>query len=113
MRAGILRKRVTFQSRDAGIDSFGGLKQTWSDICTCWAEIHSLTGNQLMAAEAVQSFVSHEITVRFQPALATPLATASMRAIYKGRFFNISSAPNVDEGNQYMIIQCKEGLNDG
>jgi SPP1 family predicted phage head-tail adaptor len=113
MRAGSLRKRVTVQQRSTSVDSFGGQAQTWIDICTVWAEIRTLNGRELMAASAMQSEVSHEITVRYRSELTNPKAVAAMRILFKGRIFNIHSSVNVDERNEIITLQVSEGVNNG
>jgi SPP1 family predicted phage head-tail adaptor len=95
------------------LDSYGQQVTSWSDAFTTWASIEALSARELFAAQAVQSEVSHRITVRYRTDLANPAATAAMRAIYNGRIFNIQGATNVDERNRTIEILASEGLNNG
>jgi SPP1 family predicted phage head-tail adaptor len=113
MQAGLLRKRVTLQRRDVAVDSYGGQVTSWTDIATVSAEITPLSGRELFAAQAVQSEVSHRITVRYQPLLANPQTVAAMRAVYNGRFFNIHASVNDEERNRQITLFASEGLNNG
>jgi SPP1 family predicted phage head-tail adaptor len=113
MRSGDLRKRVTLQRRDTTKDSYGQQVNTWADVATVWASIEGLSARELLAAQSVQSEVSHRITVRYRSELSDPKAVAAMRAVYNGRLFDISGAMNLDERNRTVELLCAEGLNNG
>ena len=108
MRAGDLRKRITFQMRVTTKDALGGQLGNWVDFATVWAEIRPLNSYELFRAQAIQSEISHEITIRYVPGI-----TASMRAVYNGRIFNLSPPMNTNERNIELVIPATEGLNDG
>lgn len=115
MRSGDLRHRVTFQSRATGDDSRDGSQLTaWVDVLVdVPTAIAPLSGRELMAAQAVQSTVSHEISLRYHPVLTNPKTTAGMRIVFGTRVFNIQSAVTIDERRREMRILAEEGLNDG
>jgi len=109
MRASDLRHRITIQRRTTTQDDTGAPTQTWVDFATnVPAAIRPLSSRELMAAQAVQSETSHEITMRYLPGVV-----ASMRAVFNGRYFNLARPLNVDERNFELIIPATEGLNDG
>lgn len=113
MQAGKLRKTIVFQRRDTSRDSVGEQVTTWSDVAQVRAEIIPLSGRELLAAQAVRSELSHQITVRYASFLADPLEVAKMRILYGTRRFNIHSANNLDELNRQVTLLVSEGLNDG
>lgn len=113
IRAGILRRRLTVQQRTTAQDSSGGQLTTWSDVATVWGDIQPLTGRELVTAQAVSTEVSHQITIRWQPAFASPKSVAAMRVSYAGRLFNIHAAINEDERNRTLTLMASEGTNDG
>jgi len=113
MRAGDLRRRVTLQSRSTTQDAYGGQVNTWSDLVVMWADIAALTGRELEAAKAVQTEVTHHVTVRYQSIFADPKAVAAMRIVYNNRYFNIHACLNVDERNREINLLCSEGMNEG
>ena len=113
MQAGTLRKRITFQTRDATVDSYGQQATTWSDAFTAWASIEPLSGRELFAAQAVQSEVSHKITVRYRAELANPVAAAAMRVSYGGRIFNIHGALDINERRRLVELPASEGPTNG
>jgi SPP1 family predicted phage head-tail adaptor len=116
MRAGSLRQIVTIQARSTSKDSFGQQLPSWSTYLSgVPAEIQALSGRELIAAQAVQAEVTHQITLRYHPMLADPLAVAAMRIVYINgavtRYFNISAVMNIDERNRQLELMAAEGLN--
>ncbi len=113
IRAGQLRNRITIQQRVTQQDAAGQPVDSWVTLFTCWADVSPLTGRELLAAAAVQSSVTHAITVRYRPEFAVPKDVARMRVVFSGRYFNIHAALNQDERNRVVILRSEEGLNDG
>ena len=117
VRPGDLRLRLKLQSRSTPVDSVGGVSIVWSDVATVWANITELSARELMAAQAVQSEVTHQITIRYQKAFADPKAVAEMRALLVKdgitRLFNIRGSHDNDERRRFLILDAMEGLNDG
>ena len=113
LRAGALGQRITLQQRAVAQDATGGQLATWSDVATVWAEVVPLSGRELIAAQAVASETSHQITMRWQPAFANPKTVAAMRVVMNGRCFNINAAINEDERNRALTLLVAEGVNDG
>lgn len=113
VRSGNLRKRLTFQTKATTEDALGQPVNTWTTAFTCWGEIQPLTGRELIAAAAVQSAVSHTVTVRYRSELANPKTVAAMRILYNTRVFNIHAPMNEDERNRVVTLMVEEGLNNG
>lgn len=118
MRIGDLRRRVSIQLRSTGIDSYGQQQTTWADLlANVPCDIQSLSGRELLAAQAVNAEISHTVMVRYHASLADPVAVAAMRIVYVNasvtRLFNIASAINVDERNRTIELWAAEGLNQG
>ena len=112
-RCGELRHRITFQTRQTAQDPSGQPIESWVSAFTSWADVTPLTGRELMAAQAVQSAVSHAITMRYRSELANPKTVANMRVLFGTRVFNIHASLNQDERNRTVILQVEEGLNNG
>jgi SPP1 family predicted phage head-tail adaptor len=109
IRAGNLRHRITIQAPANGTDGYGAPVPGWADFAVdVQASIRPLSSRELIAAQAAQSETSHEIRMRYMPGI-----TAAMRAVFNGRYFNLSRPLNVDERNIELIIPATEGLNDG
>ena len=113
LRAGALGQRITLQQRTLAQDATGGQLATWTDVATVWAEVVPLSGRELIAAQAVASETSHQITLRWQPVFADPKTVAALRVVYNGRLFNINAAINEDERNRMLTLLVSEGMNEG
>jgi SPP1 family predicted phage head-tail adaptor len=104
------------QQRTTSQDTFGQQTIAWTDvIASVPASITPLSGRELIAAQAINAEITHEIVVRYHPLLADPLKVAAMRLVYVNgtvtRYFNIQSAMNVDERNRQLTLMAVEGLN--
>jgi SPP1 family predicted phage head-tail adaptor len=113
IRAGTLRKRITFQTRSTTQDAVGGQSVTWSDLLTTWASLEPSAGRELMSAQAMNVEQPTTITVRWQSELSNFRAVAAMRVVYGSRIFNIHSSQNQEERNRILVLIASEGLNDG
>lgn len=111
--AGKRNRRVIIQQRSLTQDTSGGQVETWTDVAPVWAAIEPLTAREIVAAQAVQSEVSHSITILWQPAFADPKAVAAMRIVYGTRIFNIAGSMNPEERNRELILTASEGMNKG
>lgn len=110
---GRLSRRITLQQQSTSVDSYGQQFITWADVATVWASLEPSVGRELVAAQAMRLDQPTTITIRWQSAFASPRAVAAMRAVYKGRTFNIHSVENEDERNVLLTLIASEGLNDG
>ena len=113
MQAGTLRKRITFQTRDVSVDSFGQQATSWTDAFTMWAGIEPLSAREVFAAQGVQSEISHKITVRYRVELSNLTADAAMRVVHAGRLFNIQGMRSIDERHRTIELYATEGLSNG
>lgn len=105
MDAGRLNKRVTIQSRGAGVDSFGAPNGTWTDIATVWASVSPLRGQERMNTQQTQADIDHKITVRYRPGLV-----AKQRLKYGVRLFDIESVIDINERHETVEMMCKEAV---
>lgn len=108
MQAGKLRRRIEIQRRTATQDDYGQPLTTWTTEITTQAEFEPLNGRELVAAQAVQSEVTHTVTIRYRAGI-----TPAMRIKYDGRLFNIHAVLDEAERHRMLTLLCSEGLNDG
>jgi SPP1 family predicted phage head-tail adaptor len=108
MQAGALRHRVLLQERSTAEDTFGQQKTTWTDYDTIWASVKPLSGRELLAAQAVNTEVTHKVVTRYQPGIKP-----SMRAIHADRIFEIQSVLDIEERHISLDLLCTEGLTEG
>jgi SPP1 family predicted phage head-tail adaptor len=117
MNAGKLNRRITLQQRSPAQDASGQQATTWTDLFTVWAGIEPLTARELLAGQAVNTEVSHKVTVRYRTELALPVPAAALRASYASaagtRIFGIVGVLNIDERRAQIDLLASEGLNQG
>jgi len=108
MQAGKLRKSIELQRRSTIQDDYGQPQPVWETVATTNAEFELLSGRELIAAQAVQSEVTHNVTIRYRAGI-----TPAMRISYGGRLFNIHAVLDESERHRMLTLLCSEGLNDG
>jgi SPP1 family predicted phage head-tail adaptor len=108
LRSGDLRRRVTVQQRTVSVDTFGQQAVSWSSFLECWADIQPSSGRELIAAQAQQSEVTHQVVIRYRSGVLP-----AMRVLYQGRVFDIQSVIDVDTQHRRLALMCSEGLNQG
>lgn len=113
IRAGDLTRLITVQQRSTIADSFGQQLTSWTDVKQIYAAIQPLSGRELFQAQAIQSEITHSITVRYDDIFLDPKIVATYRLNYKNRLFDITAANNFDEGDRVMTLLASEGLSDG
>lgn len=84
--SGLLRERVTIQAPTEQQNQFGEATVTWSDVATVWGSVQGLSAREYLAAQQVDSVITHKIRIRFFEGL-----THSHRIVWRGRIMEISS----------------------
>lgn len=102
MEAGKLFQEVTIQQRGSNANSIGESVADWSLYKAVYAEVVNLSGNELVQAQQVNSFINSRVRVRVDSGIR-----ADMRILFKNRFYNIIFVNEVDERNEEMILLCK------
>ncbi len=102
IRAGKLWQEITIEQRGSTKDLIGASVANWSTYATTYAEINNLTGAELVQAAQVDSFINSSITIRPDTGVR-----ASMRAVFKSRYYNIEFVNDVDERDDTMILLCR------
>lgn len=113
VRGGTLRHRLTFQRKSTDVDDYNQQKNVWVDAFKCWGEVSPVSGRELLAAQAVQAEVTHTISVRYRSELQNPKDVAAMRVLFGSRVFDINASMNQDERNRLVMLQAREGINNG
>ena len=112
--AGEFRHKVQIEERSALQDAFGQRTYTWAPVGgAVWGAIEQLSGRQLIAAQAVKSEVTHRLVVRWRADLNVPVKTAAMRAVFRGRIFEIHACQNVADRDREIELLVSEGLTEG
>lgn len=108
-----MRHWLTFERLVEEMDSDGARSDVWApafDVSpTMPADVAPLSGRELLAANAVQSKVTHRIRVRYRDGI-----TAKMRAVERETVYNIEAViPDQDSGLRYLTLLASTGTNEG
>lgn len=112
MNIGKLDKRITLQTRSATLDDYGQELNSWSDFATVWANVKPISGREKLRAMAVQSILTHTVTIRYNVGLMPPTLTGALRIKYVtpggDRILNINATQDVDEERKHIVFDCTE-----
>jgi SPP1 family predicted phage head-tail adaptor len=103
MEIGALNKRITLQELKTNINENGFEIEDWIDFKTIWAEVTNLYGREYFEAAAVQMENTVKFTIRYLDGIDT-----SMRILFKGRNYNITSIDNIKYRNKFIEIKAME-----
>lgn len=108
MDIGELRHRITFQKLTATTNENGFEIEDWQDYKTVWAAITNLHGREYFEAAAVKAENTVKFTIRYVPNIES-----TMRILFKGKQYNISSIDNIKYANKFIEIKALEVENSG
>jgi SPP1 family predicted phage head-tail adaptor len=100
MQAGPLRHRITFQSRQSGVNSIGEPVGVWTDVKSRWAQ---KTNRLSAAAEAIASGMkdAHSV-VQFD--LRPTDVDHTWRIVWKGIVYDIKDTLITNENDRISIL---------
>jgi SPP1 family predicted phage head-tail adaptor len=93
------RVRILAQTRDP--DGGGGYAEAWNVIATLWANVAPRAGDNVFAADALQSRVEYRVTIRRNAAVL-----AGMRIAVGA--LTLSIAAILDDGSPLVTLICEE-----
>lgn len=105
VRAGKLRKRIDIEHVVQTAEGDGSTTESWQTFATRWASIEPIetSGREYLQGAAIESDVSHVITLRWLDGV-----TAKHRVYFRGRIFEIESTADVEERGRMLVLMCKE-----
>lgn len=108
MRAGMLRHRVTFQTKGGSAGAYGEPASTWSALAGVWARVEPLGGAEQFDAAQERVAIKTKITTRRIDTLAstTPFPE-KMRILWGTRVYNIEALLN-DKSDRFEWICTEE-----
>jgi len=99
-------------------NDFDGTGGEWSEFAVCYVDIRPLRGIELFNAQQVQSQVTHSGETEFIAGVNSGMRVKVPRAVLANesnpghddnfRFFEITSAINVNEANRSLELLCIE-----
>jgi SPP1 family predicted phage head-tail adaptor len=105
MRAGTMRKRLTFQKKVQTRDGFNEAVISYVDHVRVWGNVTPNAGRKVYEALQANSEISGEIRIRYRSDIVP-----TMRIKLGSRYLEIISIVNVQERNRELLVYYKEGL---
>lgn len=103
MKSEELKKRITLQILETLTNENGFEIETWTDFKDVWASVTNLHGREYFEAAAVQAENTVKFTIRYTDEIET-----TMRILFKGKQYNISSIDNIKFANKFIEIKAME-----
>lgn len=95
-----LNRKITIQESQITQDpNTGEMIVTWVDFVSVFAKIEPLVGREYLAAAAIQAENLCKFTMRYRGDI-----NASMRIVFDGKLFNITSIQNIRSANRETLI---------
>ena len=108
MKAEELKHRITLQVFTTVVNENGFGVESWVNFKTLWAAVTNLHGREYFAAAAVKAENTVKFTIRYTQGI-----DESMRILFKGKQYNISSVDNIKYANKFIEIKAMEVDNSG
>ncbi|GKU31453.1 phage head closure protein [Clostridium folliculivorans] len=108
MKAEELKHRITLQLFTTVVNENGFEVETWVDFKTLWSAVTNLHGREYFAAAVVKAENTVKFTIRYTEGI-----DESMRILFKGKHYNISSIDNIKYANKFIEIKAMEVDNSG
>lgn len=103
MGIGKMRHRITLLSVTPAINENGFESELPQEYKTVWAAVTNLHGKEYFEAKAIQAENTVKFTIRFLEGL-----DQSMKILFQGRTYNITSIDHIKYRKRYMEIQAME-----
>lgn len=105
--AGSMNERVTLQNPSMTRTPSGSPRLGWSTAATVWAEVHGVSGRELIMAMQTNNLVSHKVTIRFRDDV-----NGETRMLWRGKVLEVVAAlPRNDRTYlECMVREVVEGL---
>ncbi|MCY6354518.1 phage head closure protein [Clostridium sp. ZS2-4] len=103
MKSEELKHKIVIQKYVNGINDNGFEEETWQDFKTVWSKVENLHGREYFEAAAIQAEKIVKFTIRF-----TKEIDESMRIVFQGKQYNITSIDNIKYANKFIEIKAME-----
>lgn len=103
MKSEELKHKIVIQKYENAVNDNGFEEEAWQDFKTVWAAITNLYGREYFEAAAVKAENTVKFTIRYVPSIE-----ATMRILFKGKQYNITSIDNIKYANKFIEIKAME-----
>ena len=102
---GYMRKRIQIERRKEVPDDSVGTSWIPTPLCTVWAQLDEMTGNQFYKGVPIQEGTTHVMVCRYNASITADQTYAR----YNGRLFRIRSRQDIDQMmHRYLLLELEE-----
>lgn len=105
IKVGSLKHTIIIERAAKTPDGSGGNTIVWNTHITLRAKISPLSGRERVYAQRLEADITHRILFRYITDILP-----SDRINFNGRYFQIRSILNLEEGNCFLELSCEEGV---
>jgi SPP1 family predicted phage head-tail adaptor len=107
--------KVTIVKSVGGQDSLGGVVQTPTNYAAPWAQIVTLRGQELAAAQQINAQVNTRITVRYAEVKSAleDGTLMKMYVLYRGTYYDIQWPGTPEQRDQWVDLYCVARIGQG
>lgn len=102
MRAALLSNLVTIQQPGTTSDAAGQPVESWSTVCTAWADVRHLSGMEAALAGSEASAVKASIRIRWRDGI-----TPAMRVMVGSTIYQIRAVLPDLRRRMYVDLVCE------
>jgi SPP1 family predicted phage head-tail adaptor len=102
IEAGKLWHEISIEQRGDTRDAHGASIASWSEYLATYAELVNLSGNELIQAQQINSRINTKFIIRWDAGIR-----ATMRILFKSRYYGIVYTNNIDERDKVMHLLCE------
>ena len=110
MRASEYRHPILIQAKNGQNDALGQTQMVWGSFLSTWAKVEQLSGSEILAATAEHSEKIAKFSIRWRSDVAI---LPTMRIVYYGVIYDITSINDVTGMRQSFEIMTKAGMSNG
>ena len=100
--AGELDQRVAIEREVRSGDGGGGATVAWVPVCTVWAKVWPVSGDERARAQQREASVLVRMRIRRRGDVA-----ADMRALWNGRTFDIRAVAGGGTREPFLTLDCE------
>lgn len=103
MKSEELKHKIDIQKYVNEVNDNGFEEEQWQNYKTIWAKVENLHGREYFQAAAIQAEKTVKFIIRF-----TKEIDESMRIVFQGKQYNITSIDNIKYANKFIEIKAME-----
>lgn len=108
MKSEELKRKIVIQKYENAVNDNGFEEEAWQNFKPVWAKVENLHGREYFEAAAVKAENTVKFTIRYVPSIEP-----TMRILFQGKQYNITSIDNIKYANKFIEIKGMEVDNSG